>query len=125
MSRSLFIVNSVYHLLTAVNLRRQAPAGEEAHLLLTDVTPGLRERIPSLVETGPVSYTHLDVYKRQEDRDSYRRRSVSRRLREAALRGEGFAALGISPPLAAWGILRPLAACLVPGRVLHWVKRRG
>lgn len=60
-----------------------------------------------------------------EDRDSYRRRSVSRRLREAALRGEGFAALGISPPLAAWGILRPLAACLVPGRVLHWVKRRG
>ena len=52
MSRSLFIVNSVYHLLTAVNLRRQGSAGEEAHLLLTDVTPGLRERIPSLVETG-------------------------------------------------------------------------
>ena len=47
MSRSLFIVNSVYHLLTAVNLRRQGSAGEEAHLLLTDVTPGLRERIPS------------------------------------------------------------------------------
>ena len=49
--KALYIVNSVYHLLTAVNLRLQAP-GEAADLLVTDVTPGLLEGIPRLRETG-------------------------------------------------------------------------
>lgn len=60
-----------------------------------------------------------------EDRDSYRRRDTGRRLREAALRREGLAALGLPWPLTAWGTLRPLGACLVPGAVLHWGKRHG
>ena len=60
-----------------------------------------------------------------EDRDSYRRRDTARRLREAALRREGLAALGLPWPLTAWGTLRPLGACLVPGAVLHWGKRHG
>ena len=59
-----------------------------------------------------------------EDRDSYRRRTVSRRLREAALRWEGLGALGLPVPAAALGTLRPLGACLVPGPVLRWVKER-
>lgn len=59
-----------------------------------------------------------------EDRDSYRRRTVSRRLREAALRWEGLGALGLPVPAAALGTLRPLGACLVPGAVLRWVKER-
>lgn len=59
-----------------------------------------------------------------EDRDSYRRRTFSRRLREAALRWEGFGILGIPGPAAAWGTLRPLAACLVPEGVLRQVKER-
>ena len=56
-------------------------------------------------------------------RDS--RRDTARRLREAALRREGLAALGLPWPLTAWGTLRPLGACLVPGAVLHWGKRHG
>ncbi|MGI6254820.1 MAG: glycosyltransferase [Acutalibacter sp.] len=60
-----------------------------------------------------------------EDRDSYRRRDPARRLREASLRAWGFSALGLPPLPAAVGTLRPVAACLVPGAVLHWAKRRG
>lgn len=52
MPKTLTIVNSVYHLLTAVNLRRLSPAGEGADLLVTDATPGLPELIPRLRETG-------------------------------------------------------------------------
>ena len=52
MSKTLTIVNSVYHLLTAVNLRRLSPAGEGADLLGTVATPGLPELIPRLRETG-------------------------------------------------------------------------
>lgn len=58
-----------------------------------------------------------------EDRDSYRRRTVSRRLREAELRWQGYRMLHIPTPVAGWGTLRPLAACLVPGSVLSWAKR--
>ena len=52
MPKTLTIVNSVYHLLTALNLRRLSPAGEGADLLVTDATPGLPELIPRLRETG-------------------------------------------------------------------------
>ena len=38
---------------------------------------------------------------------------------------EELAALGLPWPLTAWGTLRPLGACLVPGAVLHWGKRHG
>lgn len=57
-----------------------------------------------------------------EDRNSYRRRTVPRRMREAVLRWEGLRSLELSPAAAAWGTLRPLAACLVPGEVLRLVK---
>ncbi len=50
MEKSLYLVNSVYHLLTAVNLRLRGPG--EADLVLTDVTPGLLELAPRLRETG-------------------------------------------------------------------------
>lgn len=57
-----------------------------------------------------------------EDGYSYRRRTHSRRLRETLLRWEGLGRLGIPKPLAAWGTLRPLAACLAPGKVVGWWK---
>lgn len=60
-----------------------------------------------------------------EDRDSSRRRDVPRRLREASLRLDGLSRLGIPQPLPFLGSLRPLAASLVPGDLLHWVKRHG
>lgn len=48
----LYLVNSVYHLLTALGLRALAPPGEAADLLLSDATPGLRGLLPRLEETG-------------------------------------------------------------------------
>lgn len=59
-----------------------------------------------------------------EDWDSYQRRTPSRRLREASLRWKGLGRLELSPMLSAWGTLRPLAACLVPGKAVGWVKGR-
>ena len=61
----------------------------------------------------------------REDRDSYRRRDPARRFREAAVRAWGFSLLGLPLLPRAVGVLRPVAACLVPGVVLHWAKRRG
>ena len=37
--KALFVVNSVYQLLTAVHLRRCLPEGWEGELLLTDLLP--------------------------------------------------------------------------------------
>ena len=52
MPKSLALVNSVYHLLTVVNLQHLAPPGEETDLLVSDITPGLQDLIPRLGETG-------------------------------------------------------------------------
>lgn len=40
-NRTLFIVNSIYQLMTALHLRRTFPEPGETELLLTDITPGL------------------------------------------------------------------------------------
>ena len=47
----LVITNSVYQLFTAVHMKRALLKSCDVDLIVTDVTP--------------VSYTHLDVYKRQ------------------------------------------------------------
>ena len=51
-AQTLTIVNSVYHLLTAVNLRRLSPAGEGADLLVTDATPACRSSSPGCGRRG-------------------------------------------------------------------------
>lgn len=48
----LMIVNSVYQLVTAIHIRCRLINGQEAELLLTDVTPQLEEYLPKLQETG-------------------------------------------------------------------------
>ncbi len=50
--RILIIVNSVYQLLTAVHMKRALLGECDADLIVTDVTPGLRETAPRLRETG-------------------------------------------------------------------------
>lgn len=51
-NRVLLIVNSVYHLLTAVHLRHTLLADAEADLIVTDITPQLRDCMPRIRETG-------------------------------------------------------------------------
>lgn len=58
-----------------------------------------------------------------EDRASHARRGFPRRLREAALRRRGFRALGLTGPRAAWGVVRPLAAGLLPAGARYRVRR--
>lgn len=51
-NRVLLIVNSVYHLLTAVHMRHTLLADADADLIITDVTPQLRDCLPRVQETG-------------------------------------------------------------------------
>lgn len=60
----------------------------------------------------------------REDPDSYRRRAAGHRLNEARCRYRNFKSMGILFPLGWIYVLRPVAACLVPGRLLAWAKRR-
>lgn len=52
MESALFLVNSVYHLLTAVNLKRQLLAQGEADLVVTNLLPGAGDLVSRLEETG-------------------------------------------------------------------------
>ena len=52
MGKSLFLVNSVYHLLTTVHIKHNVFPWEEADLVVTDATPGLSGLAPRLRETG-------------------------------------------------------------------------
>lgn len=51
-NRSLLIVNSVYHLLTAVHIKKNMLRDSSTDLLVTDITPQLKEYVPRLKETG-------------------------------------------------------------------------
>ena len=50
--RVLMVANSVYQLLTAVHMKRTILNGCDADLIVTDVTPQLKETVPRLEETG-------------------------------------------------------------------------
>lgn len=50
--RVLVITNSVYQLFTAVHMKRALLKSCDVDLIVTDVTPQLKETIPRLVETG-------------------------------------------------------------------------
>lgn len=51
-NRVLLIANSVYQLLTAVHIRRSLLLGQECDLVITDITPSLRDCLPRLRETA-------------------------------------------------------------------------
>lgn len=51
-SKALIIANSVYQLLTAVHMRRTFLCNGDVDLIVTDVTPQLRETVPRLEDTG-------------------------------------------------------------------------
>lgn len=51
-NRVLFIANSVYQLLTVIHMKRCIEKRHEADLILTDVTPRLKECIPRIESTG-------------------------------------------------------------------------
>lgn len=51
-NRVLLIANSVYQLLTAVHIRRSLLLGQECDLVITDMTPSLRDCLPRLRETA-------------------------------------------------------------------------
>ena len=60
----------------------------------------------------------------RENMDSYKKRTFQHRINEARCRYRNFKAMGILFPKGWIYILRPIAACLVPGRLLAWFKRR-
>lgn len=60
----------------------------------------------------------------REGMDSYRKRTFQYRVNEARCRYRNFKSMGILFPKGWIYILRPIAACLVPDRVLAWFKRR-
>lgn len=60
----------------------------------------------------------------REDMDSYRKRTFQHRVNEAKCRYRNFKSMGILFPKGWIYILRPIAACAVPDRLLAWMKRR-
>ncbi len=60
----------------------------------------------------------------REDMDSYKKRTFQHRMNEARCRYRNFRSMGILFPKGWLYILRPVAACLVPDRLLAWFKRR-
>ena len=76
MGKSLYLVNSVYHLLTSIHLRRTVFPSGKADLVLTDVTPALAETTARLEETnlfervipvGTKELSHQFSMNREED----------------------------------------------------------
>ena len=51
-TRVLIIANSVYQLLTAVHMKRTILDDCEADLIVTDITPQLKDTVPRLQGTG-------------------------------------------------------------------------
>ncbi|MCM1144089.1 MAG: glycosyltransferase [Blautia sp.] len=59
----------------------------------------------------------------RETRDSYKKRKVKFRVNEARIRYRNYKKMGLLFPVGWVYVLRPLAACLIPTRVLEFVKR--
>lgn len=60
----------------------------------------------------------------RENMDSYKKRTFQHRVNEAKCRYRNFKSMGILFPKGWVYILRPIAACAVPDRLLAWIKRR-
>lgn len=78
----------------------------------------------SLVGRGQKGYNLQEtLFQYRETRESYRKRKVRFRVNEAKTRYRNYKKLGILFPLGWIYVLRPLAACMVPPRLLEWMKR--
>lgn len=51
-SDNLIIVNSVYHLINAVNIKDKLLESRSCDILVTDITPALKGYIPNIIESG-------------------------------------------------------------------------
>ena len=59
----------------------------------------------------------------RETRDSYKKRKVRFRLHEAKIRYKNYKKMGILFPIGWIYVFRPIAACLIPTKVLEFMKR--
>lgn len=59
----------------------------------------------------------------RETRDSYKKRKVKFRLNEAKIRYRNYKKMGLLFPAGWLYVLRPIAACLIPAKILEIVKR--
>ncbi len=59
----------------------------------------------------------------RETRDSYRKRKLRFRLNEAKIRYKNYRKMGILYPIGWIYVFRPIAACLIPTKVLEFIKR--
>ena len=60
----------------------------------------------------------------REDKESYEKRRARYRLNEAKCRYRNFKKMGILFPAGWLFVLRPIAACFIPVRLLAWIKRK-
>ncbi len=59
----------------------------------------------------------------RETRDSYKKRKVKFRLNEAKIRYKNYKKMGILFPIGWIYVFRPVAACMIPTKVLEFMKR--
>lgn len=59
----------------------------------------------------------------RETRDSYKKRKVKFRMNEAKIRYRNYKKMGLLFPVGWIYVLRPIAACLIPAKILELVKR--
>lgn len=60
----------------------------------------------------------------REDKDSYKKRKVRYRFNEAKCRYRNFKSMGILFPVGWIYVLRPIVACLIPTKLLAWLKHK-
>lgn len=77
-----------------------------------------------LSEQGQQGYNLQEkLFCYRETRDSYKKRKVRFRLNEAKIRYRNYKKMKILFPIGWVYVLRPIAACLIPAKVLEFVKR--
>lgn len=77
-----------------------------------------------LTEQGQQGYNLKEtLFCYRETRNSYKKRKVRFRINEAKIRYRNYKKMGILFPIGWIYVLRPVAACLVPAKVLEFAKR--
>ncbi len=78
----------------------------------------------NLAERGQQGYNlQENLFCYRETRDSYKKRKVRFRLNEAKIRYRNYKKMGLLFPVGWIYIFRPVAACLIPAKVLETIKR--
>lgn len=65
-----------------------------------------------------------NLFQYRENKESFQRRTIKSRFNEAKVRYRNFKAMGILSPKNWIFVIRPMAAGLVPYRLLMWLKRK-